>query len=203
MTVTPRERRMLSGTVVSLLLSGIWYFWSNSGTGSTAVVAPTDSAALAEKRLTRLRDTAALVPQKEAILKTVSAELAKREAGLIQADTKDQAGAALLQILARLCSSQQIPIKQQELLGIAPLGDAYGQATVAVNIECHLEQLINLLADIAAQPQLLTTTDIQVQAANPKEKTVNVRLAVAGVTPRKLVPEKPGSAKAQKKGAGQ
>jgi hypothetical protein len=199
MTITPRERRLLSWTLVSVLLSGPIYFWLTSGNSSTVVVAPTDSSALAEKRLAKLRDTGAAVPQKEEILKSVSAELAKREAGLIQADTAALAGAALLQILTRLCASQQIPIKAPELLPIVPLGDAYGEAVVAINIECHIEQLINLLADISAQPELLTTTDLQVQAANAKEKTVNVRLVVGGVTSRKLVSAKPG---AQKKGAG-
>ena len=69
-----------------------------------------DSAALAEKKLAKLRDTGATVAQKEEILKSVSAELAKREAGLIQADTAAQAGAALLEILTKLCASQQINI---------------------------------------------------------------------------------------------
>jgi hypothetical protein len=199
MTISPRERRWLSWTAVSVLLSGPIYFWLTSGNGSNTVVAPTDSSALAEKRLAKLRDAGATVPQKEDILKSVSAELAKRESGLIQADTAALAGAALLQILTRLCASQQIPIKAPELLPIVPLGDAYGEAVVAINIECHIDQLINLLADISAQPQLLTTTDLQVQAANAKEKTVNVRLVVGGVTPRKLVPVKAG---AGKKGAG-
>ncbi len=198
MTITPRERRWLSWTAVSVVLSVPGFFWLNSGNSST-VVAPTDSSALAEKRLAKLRDTGATVPQKEEILKSVSAELAKREAGLIQADTAEQARAALLQILTRLCASQQIPIKQPELLPIVSLADAYGEAVVAINIECHIEQLINLLADISAQPELLTTTDLQVQAANAKEKTVNVRLVVGGITSRKLIPVKPG---AQKKGAG-
>ena len=197
MEITPRERRFLSWMGVSVVLSGIGYFLALSGSSTPSTVGPTDSAALAEKRLARLRDTAATVPQKEKILKAVSDELAKRENGLIQADTAAQAQAQLLQIIDRLCVSQMIPIKQQELGGIAPLGDAYGQATVTVQFECPLEKLVNLLSDIAAQPQLLTTSDLQVQSANPKEKTINVRLSVAGVTPRKLVPEKPG-----KKGAG-
>jgi len=197
MTVTPRERRSLAWMGVSLALSGVWYFWQSSGTGVAAVVAPTDSVELAEKRLARLRDIAATVPQKEEILKTVSAELAKHEAGLIPGETAAQAQATLLQILRKLCAAQQIEVKQTDFAAIVPLGDAYGEAGVAVQIECHMEQLINLLADLAAQPQLLTTSELQVTAANPKEKTVNVRLAISGVTSRKLVPEK-----LIKKGAG-
>jgi hypothetical protein len=197
MNITPRERRTLAWGAVSLALSGIAYFWQGSGGGAAAVVAPTDSIALAEKRLARLRDTAATVPQKEDILKAVAADLAKREAGLIPGETAAQAQAQLLQILRRLCATQQIEIKATELGSIAALGDAYGEASVAVNIECRMEQLINLLADLATQPQLLTTSELQVTAANPKEKTVNVRLAVSGVTSRKLVPDK-----LIKKGAG-
>ena len=88
------------------------------------MVAPTDSTALAEKRLARLRDTAATVPQKEEVLKSVAADLAQREAGLIQADTAPQArrGPADSHTLVR---SQQIQI-ERGAAGIAPLGDAYG-----------------------------------------------------------------------------
>ncbi|HEY1756285.1 MAG TPA: type II secretion system protein GspM [Bryobacteraceae bacterium] len=199
MTITTRERRSLSFLGVSLALSGIWALWQNSGTSTVVVVAPTDSTALAEKRLAKLRDTAATVPAKEEILKSVAAELAKREAGLIPGETAAQAQAELLTILHRLCAAQQIEIKSTEPAAIAPLGDAYGAATVAINIECRMEQLINLLADLGGQPQLLTTSEVQVAAANFKEKTVNVRLAVTGVTARKLVPEKLIS---QKKGPG-
>jgi hypothetical protein len=199
MNITPRERRALAWGAVSLALTGIAYLWQGgSGGGTAAVVAPTDSIALAEKRLARLRDTAATVPRKEEILKGVAAELAKREAGLIPGDTAAQAQAELLKILGRLCGAQQIAIKSTELVGIVPLADAYGEASVAVNLECRMEQLINLLADLAAQPQLLTTSDLQVTAANPKEKTVNVRLGISGVTARKLVPER----LIPKKGAG-
>jgi len=199
MTVTPRERRFLAGLGVSAAISGIWYFMQNSGGGASAVVAPTDSIALAEKRLARLRDTAATVPQKEEILKSVAADLARREAGLIPGDTAAQAQAQLQTILRRLCASQQIEITSTNLPGIVPFGDAYGEASVAVQIECRMEQLINLLADLSTQPQLLTTRELQVTAANPREKTVTVQLTVSGLTARKLVPDKLIS---QRKGAG-
>jgi hypothetical protein len=198
MTLTPGGRRTIASAAVSLALSVIWYFWQ-SGSAASAVVAPTDSVALAEKRLARLRDTAATVPQKEEILKSVTAELAKREAGLIPGETAAQAQSQLQQIMRRLCANQQIDFKFTGLPGIVPFGDAYGEASVIVQFECRMEQLINLLADLATQPQLLTTDEIQVTVANPKEKTVSVSLTVSGVTARKLVPEK---LIPQKKGAG-
>jgi hypothetical protein len=50
------------------------------------------------------------------------------------------------------------------------------------------------MADLANRPELLATSDIRVAAANPKEKTVSVRLGLSGVVPRKLVPVKKGPA---------
>ncbi len=147
----------------------------------------------AEKRLAKVRDVAATVPQKEAALKAVQAELAKREAGLIQAPTAAQARAQLLQILERLCAAETPPIRivNNQLGGISPLGSDYGTIDVAVEIQCSIEQLVNLLAAIATQPELISTNDVRITSPNnPKEKIMSVHLAVSGVVPRKLVPEK-------------
>src|SRR5258708_36877214 len=124
MTLQPRDRRALAWLAVSAILSAIVYFWP-SGSAAPAVVSSPDSVAAAERRLARLRDIAAAVPQKEAVLKTVSAELAKREAGLIQADTGPQARDHLLEVLRRLCASEGIEVRATELGAIAPLTDAY------------------------------------------------------------------------------
>jgi hypothetical protein len=45
-----------------------------------------------------------------------------------------------------------------------------------------------MLADITAAPELIATDQLRIGAANPKDKTMNVRLAVLGAVPRKLVP---------------
>jgi hypothetical protein len=50
------------------------------------------------------------------------------------------------------------------------------------------------MTDLANRPELIATSDIRVALANPKEKTVVVRLGLSGVVPRKLVPEKKGPA---------
>ena len=36
---------------------------------------------------------------------------------------------------------------------------------MAVEIQCSIEQLVNLLAAIAAQPELISTTDLRVTSA--------------------------------------
>ena len=198
----PRHRRALAYLVVSLALSAIYYYWT---TRTPAVVAPVaaDSVNSAERQLKRLRQTAATIPQKEEILKSVQAELSKREGGFIAGDTAAQAQAQVLQTLRRLCASATPPIdiRNVELGSVVPVGDAYGAANVAIQIDCPIEQLINLLTAIAAQPELIYTNELRVTSQNnPKEKTVSVRVAVSGVVPRSLVPGKAGSGK-DKKGA--
>ena len=194
MTLTPRDRRALAMLTVSAILSAVVYFWPSSSS-VPRVVPSADSITTAQQRLARLREIAAMVPQKEEILKTVAAELARREAGLIQADTGPQARAHLLEVLRRLCASEAIEVKTAELGAIVPLGDAYGSVNVAVQMECRIEQLVNLLAAVAAQRELISTTDLRVTApSDSKEKLIGVRIGVSGVVPRKLVPDKKGAA---------
>jgi hypothetical protein len=195
MTLQPRERKMLMVLPVCVGAFLVFYFWGSND--APPVVAPASSnAATAEKRLAHLREVAATVPAKEAILKKVSAELADREKSLIRADTAAQAQAQIVQILRRLASQENPPIdiRATELGGITALGDSYGAANVSVQIECRVDQLVNFLASIGSVPELISTSEIRINSTNPKEKTVVVRLTVTGVVPRKLVPERKGGA---------
>ena len=69
-----------------------------------------EGVAQSERRLTRLRRLAAAVPAREQIDQRVSAELARREAGLISAETAAQAQAQLLQIVRRVAGAQSPPL---------------------------------------------------------------------------------------------
>jgi hypothetical protein len=192
MTITPRVRRALAGMAAIEVIALIYTYWPASSTH--VVAASVDSVGFAEKRLAKLRDVAATVPEKEEIAKRVSAELVTREKGLITADTGPQAQAQLIQIIRRLGAAETPPIeiRATELGVISPFGDAYGQANISVQIECRIEQLINLLASLGSQPELISTSDLRIFPANVKDKTVGVRITVSGIVPRKLVPEKKG-----------
>jgi hypothetical protein len=192
MTLSSRDRRALALLGVSALLAAAYRYWPASA--GPPVVAPAgDPVALAEKRLARLRETAATVPAKEDIFKKISTDLAAREKGLIAADTPAQAQAQLIQLIRRLGASEMPPveIRATELGGVRALGDAYGEAVVSVQIDCRIDQLVNILAALQSQPELVSTSDLRVVSSNAKEKTVGVRLTLAGVVPRRLVPEKP------------
>jgi Type II secretion system (T2SS), protein M subtype b len=198
----PRHRRYLYWLAASLVVTAIYTYWSP---GTPAVVAPVaaDSVDTAQKQLTRLRQLAATVPQKEEILKGVQAELDKRESGFLTGDTAAQAQAQLLQILRRLCASSTPPIeiRNVERGTIMPLGDSYGAVNVTIQIDCPIEQVVNLLTSLAAEPELIYTSDLGLSSKNnPREKIVSVRLGVSGVVPRTLVPGKPGEKSKDKKG---
>ena len=193
MTLTSRDRRALSMLAVSGILTLGWWL-STSDDKGTEVVAAADSVPMAEKRLAKLRQTAAAVPGREEALKKVKLELASREAGVLRADTAQQAQAQLMQILTKLGRAQQPPIaiRGSEIGQIKSLSSDYGEVAVSVSFDCRVEQLVNLLADISAQKELIATNEIRIGNAHPKEKTMPVRLTVTGVVPRKLIPDKKG-----------
>jgi hypothetical protein len=87
MTLDPRHRRWLPVLGGILILGLAIRFWPESSTPANVVVPTADTIALAEKRLAKLRETAATVPAREEILKKAAAELATREKGLLTADT--------------------------------------------------------------------------------------------------------------------
>jgi hypothetical protein len=191
MTMDPRHRRALPFLALILAIGIAVRFWPESS-APVVVASTTDDLAAAQRRLARLREIAATVPDREEILKKVNAELAAREKGLIVADTAAQAQAQLIQIIRTLgrAENPSVEIRTTEGFGLRPLGDAYGEATVSVQVECRIDQLINILAGLAARPELVSTSDLRVTSSNAKEKTIGVHLTVAGVVPRKLVPEK-------------
>jgi Tfp pilus assembly protein PilO len=160
---------------------------------TSEVVAPIESTPIAEKRLDRLRQVAATVPGKEAILKQVSAELATREKGILKAETAAQAQAQLLEVIRRTANANGIDVRGAEELRVRKLSDDYGEVLVAVSFTCAIEQLVNFLSGIANEPEILATNEMHIAAANAKQKTVQVRLSLSGVVPKALVPDKKGT----------
>lgn len=195
MSLQPRDRRALSWLAVSVVLMLVYRYWSSSA-DSAAAPAPADSVQLAERHLATLRRIAAGVPAREALLQRVSAELRQRETGLMPGDTAPQAQAQLLNVVQRVARKQTPPIeiRQGAFTPPQPFGDAYGEVRLSLSFECSMDQVVNFLAGLTAQPEAVSTSDIIIDAANPKQKTVSVRLTVCGLVPRRLVPEKKGLA---------
>jgi len=190
MKLEKRDQRALlllgAAAVVMLLLK------LSTRPGPEVAEAATDSVEMAEKKLARLRQLAATVPGKEALLKQANERLAAREAGVIQAETAQQAQAQLLQVIRELGKKESFDARGGEFGPVSPLGADYGEVSVAVSFECGIDHFVNFLAALTSEKALLASSEMRISAANPKEKTVNVRLTLSGVIPRHLVPEKKG-----------
>jgi hypothetical protein len=195
MTLSPGFRRMMAWTLVSGVLSLIWSYWPASKQPAVTVAASADSVSIAERQLAKLREAAATVPQKQEILKQVSGDLALREKGIIVADTAQQAQAQLIQILRKLGHDEnpRVEMRSQEIGAVRASGDAYGEVFVTVQIECGIDQLVNILVGLAARPELIASNELRVTSSSPKDKAIGVRLTVSGIVPRKLVPGKKGA----------
>jgi hypothetical protein len=195
MTVQQRDKRALMILGAVLVLAAIYWMGGSSATGGSAkAVAPVETVEHVEKGLANLRARAAALPVKEALLKQASAELAEREKGLIPGDTAEQAQAQLLQVLKRVAKVQTPPleIRQVELGQPRSYGNAYGQVTVSVTIDCRIDELVNLLATLSAQPETIATDEVRFGMANAKQKTMPVRLTVSGIVAQRLMPQKRG-----------
>ena len=189
MTVGTLDRRTL--LILAAGLTGVAILrYSLSDSGKTPVVAASESIPLASKRLDRLRQTAATLPGKEALLKQAAAELQTRENGILKADTAAQAQAQLLDVIRRVASANGIDARGAEQFGVKPLGNDYGVVSVAVMFTCGIEQLVNFLAALANEPEVLATDEIHVSGGTDKKKNIQVRLSLSGVVPKKLVPAK-------------
>jgi hypothetical protein len=188
------DRRLLM-VLATLAVSVILRFAFFSGSGAPTVVAAVDNIPLAEKRLQRLREQAATLGAREALLKQVTAELATREKGIINADTVPQAQAYLLDTIHRIAALNNIDARgADQFTEPKPLGDAYGIVTVTESFTCAIEQLVNFLALLDSQPEIIATNEIHITGGHDKNKTVQVRVSLSGVVARKLVPVRKGPA---------
>ena len=183
------DRKYAAALVVALILFAILKFGSSSGQ-ATAVVNATDTIPLAEKRLEKLRQMQATVPAKEELLKTAQRELATRETGILKGDTKDQAQAQLVEVVQGVAKANGIEARGVERYTDAVIDADYGEVGVEVTFNCGIEQLVNLLAALGSQPQILATSTLRVTGGTDKKKVIQVRLGVTGIVPRKLLPQK-------------
>jgi hypothetical protein len=204
MTISERDRRALIILGIALAAGGLLYWYSNSSSSpspslvgtpaGSKLSAPLDSIDRSEKRLAMLRRQAATLPGKQARLQQVSLELAEREKGLIPGDTAEQAQAQLLQIVKRVAQQQMPPLEvgQVELGRPRTFGSAYGQVSLSITITCRIEDLVNFLTALSAQPELTGTEEIRFGTSHPKLKTMPIRLTISGLVARRLVPVQKG-----------
>lgn len=196
MTLQDRDKRALQMLAAAVAIFLPVWLMTRTPTTTSSVSAAGDSVDRSEKRLTTLRNALATVDGKEAVLKQAEVELADREKGLLAGDTSNQAQAHLLEIINRVSRQQAPPIeiRQAEFGQPRPYGDAYGLVSVSVTIDCRTDELLNLVAGLSQQPELIATEDFRTGNGHPRTKQMNTRITIAGIVPRRLVPEKKGLA---------
>jgi hypothetical protein len=199
MKLSARDRRAL--LILGVFLIGLFLYVrltdpAPEGTADDAAAIAAQGIAAAEKRLARMRQLAAQVPGREEVYKQAAAELALREKRILQAGTAAQAQAQLLDIVRRVAKAQNPPveIRASEFGPVRALGEDYGEVPVTVTMECGIDQMLNLMAELTAQQPMVATNELRVYSANQKQKTVNVRLFVTAAVAKRLVPEKKGAA---------
>ena len=193
MNLSQRDRRALGllGLAILMVLVLRYVVFADR---QPSVVSANESIPMAERRLNRLTAVAATIPAKLSLAKKISAEAVSREKGIIQAPTAQQAQAHLLETIRRVAKAENIDVRGGDFHELRLLGNEYGEAAVSVNFECHIEDLVNFLADLTKESELLATNEVRVVAGNQKTKMLLVRLTLAGVVPRSLVPAKKGFA---------
>jgi hypothetical protein len=181
-----RSLLALAGGVATILIVRFVFFADST----PAAIAATDTIPAAEKRLEKVRQIAATVPGKEELLKQAKAELADREKGVLKAETEAQAQTQLLELVHAIAQANGIDARgMQELRGI-PVSEDYGEIWTTVQFSSSIEQLVNFLAALGNQPQILATYDIHVNGGHDKKKAIQVRLSVSAIVERKLIPKK-------------
>jgi hypothetical protein len=191
MNLSARDRKALiflgAALVVFALLKFVVFPDSAGPADQTSSL---DSAQL-RQRVALLRQTAALLPVREALQKQSNADLADREKGIIQAGTAAEAQSELLQTAQRIGKANEIDVRGGELSPPKAFGE-YGIVYATVTFDCHIEQLLNFLADLTREPQMIVPSEEHITSGNVKDKTMTVRLVLAGVVAKKLIPEKKG-----------
>jgi hypothetical protein len=189
-TLSVRDRVIVI-VAVAAVAAAIVRLTGTTDSAPTAQVVSMNSTQL-RQRLALLRQAAAVLPAREAVLKQTTADLADRESGIIQAGTAAEAQSELLQTAVRLGKSNGLDVRSSDFGAPKAFGD-YGIVYATISFDCHVEQLLNFLADLTREPQLIVPSEERiVTSGNPKDKMMTVRMVLAGVVAKKLIPEKKG-----------
>lgn len=163
-------------------------------TGGPEAGVSASSIQLAERRVRRLQEVARQRPRAAAEAEAAAKALAATERGLLKATTPALAEAEMLQIMKDMLGAQGISMQSSEFGVPKAAGGDYAQAPLTVNFTCGIEQWINLMATLRNAPQTLSSVDIRLAPADAKNKTVQVRMVVAGYIPASLVARAKGAA---------
>lgn len=193
--LSDRERKLIYALLPVLLVAAAFEYWPESDAAAAPVADTAAAIEVAQARLERARLAVATLPDREKAANLQKQELAKWEKRLITAETPAQAQAQLNQLFRRLASGQGGAVSLRSIeLGTLHAAGPYAEMHMNVSFDCQIEGLVNLLADIAAQPELLAWRDLRVNSPDSKQKRITVAFTLIALTPASLLkPVKPGA----------
>ena len=184
-SLSQRDRRallLLAGTVVVFLVLQFGVLPRTEG----GAVSSTPADVL-EKHLRRLQQVAQQKPRASAEAAGAARELAEIEKGLLPAATSALASAQMQQVMKELLSSQGITLQASEFGTVKAVSEDYAQVPLTVAFTCSIDQWINWMAAVRNAHQVLSTLEMRLNQKDPKNKTVDVRMVVAGYIPASLL----------------
>lgn len=192
--MSDKDKRALSLLGAAIVVAAVLWFWPQSDDTAAAVVSSTANTPQAlETQLQKMRRKEAEAPAKLAVAKDLDIQLKQRERGLIVADTLAQAQAQLASVLRQTGRAQGMEFRAVSMGQPRIHEGEYGEILVTAGSECRIEQLVNFLADLTKRGEIVSTEDLRITAANPREKTLSVQLTLGALVPKRLVPEKKGT----------
>jgi hypothetical protein len=191
MTIAPRERTALAVLAAAIAAWALLQFVILPGGSAPAAQAVSLSSEQLRQKVALLRQTAAALPVHEALLKQMDADLADRERGIIQAGTAAEAQAQLVLTAQRVGKVNELDVRGSDSPAPKAFGE-YGIVYATISFDCHIEQLLNFLADLTREQELIVPSEERITSTNAKEKMMSVRMLLAGVVSKKLIPEKKG-----------
>jgi hypothetical protein len=193
MNLSDRDRRALFILLGALVVVAMVQWWPSGEDAVTA--APTNTVEQAEMRLQRARRIAAATRERTAEKQAAEKELQTLEQGMLRAESAALAHAALAQKL-RALGRRQSPAVEFRTVENGPIElweGSWARMQLAVSLDCTVDQLVNLLADVSSQPELISVAEMHVSAASDRAKRMPVRITFAALLPRAMAPLKKGA----------
>jgi len=185
-SLSQRDRRALVALTAAVVVFLVFQF--DLLPARRPVAASSTSIEGAEKRLRRLQESARQKPRVAAEAAAAAQALAEAEKGLLAAATPAVASAQMLEILKELLRSHGISLQTSEFGPVKPVGEDYAQVPLTIGFSCGIEQWINLMSALRNAPQVLASQDLRIAPGDPKNKSMHVRMVVAGYIRASLLP---------------
>jgi hypothetical protein len=188
MQVAERDRRALLFLGIAFVLFLLFQ--------TDLIFAPADSAASASVSIEKEENMLLLAQtqvRQEPLLssesQSVRAVEQSLEARLLKSETAALAQAEMRERLGEILEGTGISMRASRFATVEAEGEDFAQVPLVVDFDCDITRFVNLLADIANAPELLSTREIKITAGNQKTKSVRVELTVSGYLPISRTPE--------------